>query len=159
MDGIYRAVDELNADAVPNAGLTLEQVYDETIYINSAISLVQQNIYVGGTFAVLVLIAFLRSFRATLIVSMAIPVSVVASFVAMAAMGRSINVISLAGIAFAVGMVVDAAIVVLENIYRHRENGLSATKSAQQGAEQVWSAVLVLHSPRFLCLSQFLSCN
>ena len=47
MDGIYRAVDELNADAVPNAGLTLEQVYDETIYINSAISLVQQNIYVG----------------------------------------------------------------------------------------------------------------
>ena len=143
MDGIYRAVDELKAYAVPNAGLTLEQVYDETIYINSAISLVQQNIYVGGTFAVLVLIAFLRSFRATLIISMAIPISVVASFVAMAAMGRSINVISLAGIAFAVGMVVDAAIVVLENIYRHRENGLSAIKSAQEGAEQVWSAVLV----------------
>ena len=143
MEGIYEAIDDLNAFAVPNAGLTLEQVYDETIYINSAISLVQQNIYVGGTFAVLVLIAFLRSFRATLIISMAIPVSVIASFVAMAAMGRSINVISLAGIAFAVGMVVDAAIVVLENIYRHRENGLSARKSALQGAEQVWSAVLV----------------
>ena len=143
MEGIYEAIDDLNTSAVPNAGLTLEQVYDETIYINSAISLVQQNIYVGGTFAVLVLIAFLRSFRATLIISMAIPVSVIASFVAMAAMGRSINVISLAGIAFAVGMVVDAAIVVLENIYRHRENGLSARKSALQGAEQVWSAVLV----------------
>ena len=143
MEGIYEAIDDLNTSAVPNAGLTLEQVYDETIYINSAISLVQQNIYVGGTFAVLVLIAFLRSFRATLIISMAIPVSVIASFVAMAAMGRSINVFSLAGIAFAVGMVVDAAIVVLENIYRHRENGLSARKSALLGAEQVWSAVLV----------------
>ncbi len=143
MDGIYQAIEELNDFAVPQAGLTIAQVYDETIYINSAISLVQQNIYVGGTFAVLILIAFLRSFRATLIVSMAIPVSVVASFVAMAAMGRSINVISLAGIAFAVGMVVDAAIVVLENIFRHRENGLSSREAALQGTRQVWSAVLV----------------
>ena len=143
MDGIYQALEELNAFAVPQAGLTITQVYDETIYINSAISLVRQNIYVGGTFAVLILIAFLRSFRATLIVSMAIPVSVVASFVAMAAMGRSINVISLAGIAFAVGMVVDAAIVVLENIFRHRENGLPSHEAALQGTLQVWSAVLV----------------
>ena len=143
MDGIYQAIEELNDFAVPQAGLTIAQVYDETIYINSAISLVQQNIYVGGTFAVLILIAFLRSFRATLIVSMAIPVSVVASFVAMAAMGRSINVISLAGIAFAVGMVVDAAIVVLENIFRHRENGLPSEEAALHGTRQVWPAVLV----------------
>ena len=143
MDGIYQAIEELNVFAVPQAGLTITQVYDETIYINSAISLVRQNIYVGGTFAVLILLAFLRSFRATLIVSMAIPVSVVASFVAMAAMGRSINVISLAGIAFAVGMVVDAAIVVLENIFRHRENGLPSHEAALQGTLQVWSAVLV----------------
>ncbi|HIM72772.1 MAG TPA: efflux RND transporter permease subunit [Alphaproteobacteria bacterium] len=143
MAGISKAIDELNSYAVPQAGLAIEQVYDETIYINSAISLVQQNIYVGGTFAVLILIAFLRSFRATLIISMAIPVSVVASFVAMAAMGRSINVISLAGIAFAVGMVVDAAIVVLENIFRHRENGLPAHEAALQGTRQVWSAVMV----------------
>ena len=143
MAGISKAIDELNSYAVPQAGLTIEQVYNETIYINSAISLVQQNIYVGGTFAVLILIAFLRSFKATLIVSMAIPVSVVASFVAMAAMGRSINVISLAGIAFAVGMVVDAAIVVLENIFRHRENGLPAQEAALQGTRQVWSAVMV----------------
>ena len=143
MAGISKAIDELNSYAVPQAGLAIEQVYDETIYINSAISLVQQNIYVGGTFAVLILIAFLRSFRATLIISMAIPVSVVASFVAMAAMGRSINVISLAGIAFAVGMVVDAAIVVLENIFRHRENGLPAHEAALQGTRQVWSTVMV----------------
>ena len=143
MDGVYQAIEELNEYALPQAGLTIAQVYDETIYITSAISLVQQNIYVGGSFAVLILICFLRSFRATLIVSMAIPVSVVASFVAMAAMGRSINVISLAGIAFAVGMVVDAAIVVLENIFRHRENGMTSQEAALQGTQQVWSAVLV----------------
>ena len=143
MEGIRAAVEELNAFALPNEQLVLDQVYDETVYINSAIDLVQQNIYVGGTLAALVLFLFLRSGAATLIVSLAIPVSVVGSFVAMAAMGRSINVISLAGIAFAVGMVVDAAIVVLENIYRLRQEGKSVSVAAYLGAQQVWGAVLV----------------
>ncbi len=143
MEGVRAAVDELNAYALPNAGLQLRQVYDETVYINSAISLVTSNIYVGGTLAALMLLLFLRSVGATLIVSVAIPVSVVASFVAMAAMGRSINVVSLAGIAFAVGMVVDAAIVVLENIYRLRQEGKSAAEAAYEGARQVWGAILV----------------
>jgi len=143
MDGIRAAVIELNAGPLPAAGLVLDQVYDETIYINSAIDLVQQNIWVGGAFAAIVLLLFLRSGAATLIISIAIPVSVIGAFVAMAAMGRSINVISLAGIAFAVGMVVDAAIVVLENIFRHRQEGLSARDAAYKGASQVWGAVLV----------------
>jgi HAE1 family hydrophobic/amphiphilic exporter-1 len=143
MEGVRAAVDELNAYALPNAGLELRQVYDETVYINSAISLVTSNIYVGGTLAALMLLLFLRSFGATLIVSVAIPVSVIASFVAMAAMGRSINVVSLAGIAFAVGMVVDAAIVVLENIYRLRQEGKPAREAAYEGAAQVWGAILV----------------
>ena len=107
------------------------------------IDLVQQNIWVGGTLAAIILMLFLRSFRATAIVSIAIPVSVVGSFVAMAALGRSINVISLAGLAFAVGMVVDAAIVVLENIYRLRQTGMPAHRAAYEGARQVWGAVLV----------------
>lgn len=143
MEGVRAAIDELNATALPNAGLALRQVYDETVYINSAISLVTQNIYVGGTLAALMLLLFLRSFGATLIVSVAIPVSVIASFVAMAAMGRSINVVSLAGIAFAVGMVVDAAIVVLENIYRLRQEGKPVAQAAYEGAAQVWGAILV----------------
>jgi len=143
MEGIRDAVLELNRDFLPKEKLSLKQVYDETIYINSAIDLVQQNIYIGGTLAALVLLLFLRSGATTLIISLAIPVSVVGSFVAMAAMGRSINVISLAGIAFAVGMVVDAAIVVLENIYRHRQQGHPAAKAAYMGAQQVWGAVLV----------------
>ena len=143
MEGIRVALEELRAAPVPNAGLEIRQVYDETVYINSAIALVNQNIYIGGSLAALLLLVFLRSGRATLIISLAIPVSVIGAFVAMAALGRSINVISLAGLAFAIGMVVDAAIVVLENIYRLRERGLSAAEAAFKGASQVWGAVLV----------------
>ncbi|RMD62847.1 MAG: efflux RND transporter permease subunit, partial [Alphaproteobacteria bacterium] len=143
MRGIRAAVDELNTTVMPGAGLRLKQVYDETVYINSAIDLVEQNIWIGGSLAIAVLLLFLRSARATLIISIAIPVSVVGAFVAMAALGRSINVISLAGLAFAIGMVVDAAIVVLENIHRHREMGRSARDAALRGTREVWGAVLV----------------
>ncbi|MEZ5930584.1 MAG: efflux RND transporter permease subunit [Alphaproteobacteria bacterium] len=143
MEAIKEAIAELEAGPLPRAGLTIRQVYDETVYIDSAISLVNQNILVGGALAAFMLLLFLRSGYATLIVSIAIPVSVVASFVAMAAMGRSLNVISLAGIAFAVGMVVDAAIVVLENIYRLRQTGMAPPDAAYQGASQVWGAILV----------------
>ncbi|MCK4867701.1 MAG: efflux RND transporter permease subunit, partial [Alphaproteobacteria bacterium] len=143
MDGIRNAVDELNQGPLPSVGLEIEQVYDETVYINSAIDLVIQNIWIGGLLAVVILLVFLRSGRATLVIALAIPVSVVASFVAMAMLGRSLNVVSLAGIAFAVGMVVDAAIVVLENIYRLRQQGRPAAQAAHDGAKQVWGAILV----------------
>lgn len=143
MRGIDAALAELNRSVIPRAGLELQQVYDETVYINSAIDLVNQNIYVGGAFAAILLLLFLRSVRATLIVSVAIPVSIIGAFVAMAALGRSINVISLAGLAFAIGMVVDAAIVVLENIYRMREAGHPVRHAAYEGARQVWGAILV----------------
>jgi HAE1 family hydrophobic/amphiphilic exporter-1 len=143
MDGLRQAVTDLQAGPLPDVGLSMTQVYDETVYIDSAIDLVQQNIMVGGALAVVVLLLFLRSGRATLVVALAIPVSVVGAFVAMAGLGRSLNVISLAGIAFAVGMVVDAAIVVLENIYRLRQQGRSPAEAAYEGARQVWGAVLV----------------
>jgi hydrophobic/amphiphilic exporter-1 (mainly G- bacteria), HAE1 family len=77
MAGIREAVEQLNAGLIPDAGLTLVQVYDETTYIRSSIDLVTQNIYVGGTLAALMLLLFLRSVGATLIVSVAIPVSVI----------------------------------------------------------------------------------
>ena len=143
MAGLRAAAAELRAGPIDQAGLTLRQVYDETVYIDSALDLVQQNVYVGGLLAAIVLLVFLRSWRATTTVVLAIPVSIIGSFVAMAALGRSINVISLAGLAFAVGMVVDAAIVVLENIYRLRENGVPAREAARRGASEVWGAVLV----------------
>ncbi len=143
MAGIQAALTELREGPLRREGLTLEQVYDETIYIEDSIDLVIQNLIFGAALAALVLLLFLRSARATLIITIAIPVSVVGSFVAMAALGRSINVISLAGLAFAVGMVVDAAIVVLENIYRMRQQGASAKTAAYRGAGLVWSAILV----------------
>jgi HAE1 family hydrophobic/amphiphilic exporter-1 len=143
MRGFKAALADINENILPEKNLRIDQVYDETIYIESAIELVKQNIYIGGALAAIVLLVFLRSTRATVIISLAIPVSVIGSFVAMAAMGRSINVISLAGIAFAVGMVVDAAIVVLENIYRLRQEGKSRDEASYYGASQVWGAVFV----------------
>jgi HAE1 family hydrophobic/amphiphilic exporter-1 len=143
MEEVKTVLQELSDGPVSDAGLRMRQVYDETIYINGAIQLVTQNIWIGGALAALILMLFLRSPRATLVVSLAIPVSIVATFVAMAATGRTLNVISLAGIAFAVGMIVDAAIVVLENIYRLRENGKSRREAAYTGAKQVWGAILV----------------
>jgi HAE1 family hydrophobic/amphiphilic exporter-1 len=143
MASIHKVVEDLNRDVLPSAGLVMKQVHDDTVYINFAIKLVTQNIWVGGTLAAIILLLFLRSFGATAVISLAIPVSVVGSFVALAALGRSINVISLAGIAFAVGMVVDAAIVVLENIFRHREMGRSRLEGAVKGAGEVWGAIMV----------------
>ncbi|MEL6584399.1 MAG: efflux RND transporter permease subunit [Pseudomonadota bacterium] len=143
MEEVRGVLAELQAGPVAAQGLELEQIYDETVYIEGAIELVTQNIWIGGALAALILLLFLRSPRATLVVSLAIPVSIVATFVAMAATGRTLNVISLAGIAFAVGMIVDAAIVVLENIYRLREQGKSRREAAYEGARQVWGAILV----------------
>jgi len=142
MKGIRKVVEDLNRDVMPGAGLIMNQVRDDTVYIKYAINLVTQNIWLGGSLAAIILFLFLRSFGATAVVTLAIPVSVIGSFVALAALGRSINVISLAGIAFAVGMVVDAAIVVLENIYRHREMGQSKLEGAVRGAGEVWGAIM-----------------
>jgi len=124
-------------------GLELKQVYDETIYINSSIDLVQQNIIVGGLLAALVLLVFLNSARATLVIATTIPLTIIGTFVAMAVLGKSLNVISLAGLAFAVGMVIDAAIVVLENIFRHKEMGKNDYEASLIGTKEVWQAVFL----------------
>ncbi|MHC4947343.1 MAG: efflux RND transporter permease subunit [Planctomycetota bacterium] len=152
MAGLQAEVDRLNApggllDAEArrrglSGTLRLTQVYDQTVYIHDALDLVRTNIWIGGGLAIGVLILFLRSLRSVGIVAAAIPISVVGAVVAMVALGRSINVISLAGMAFAVGMVVDNAIVVLENIFRHLEMGKSPREAAFSGASEVWGAVL-----------------
>ncbi len=142
MNGVRAAITEMNAGLLKERGLRLRQVYDETEYIESAIDLVRQNLFVGGTLAVLVLILFLRSINSTLIIATAIPISVVGTFLMMTFFGRNINVISLAGLAFAVGMVLDAAIVVLENIDRHRGLGEGRVEAAYKGTTEVWGAVL-----------------
>ena len=136
------AIDKLNETVLASRALNLRVVYDETKYIASAIDLVQQNIWIGGMLALGVLLLFLRTALPTVIVFAAIPVSVIGTFVAIAGLGLSINVISLAGLAFAVGMVVDASIVSLENIFRLRQRGLPADAAAYHGARQVWAPIL-----------------
>jgi HAE1 family hydrophobic/amphiphilic exporter-1 len=123
-------------------GLELELVYDQTVYIDDALQLVKDNIWLGGALAVAVLLVYLRSVRAAGVIALSIPISILGAIAAMVGMGRTINVISLAGMAFAVGMVVDNAIVVLENIHRHVELGKSRARAALEGSREVWGAVL-----------------
>lgn len=182
MDGIKKEVAKLNAGVLARENLILTQVYDETIYINSAVGLVQQNIVLGGALTVIVLMMFLHLgsrtlvfvpllaasaiaaislspwfflvtialvavagvwfARGTLVVALAIPVSIIGTFLILHGLGRSLNVISLAGLAFAVGMLVDNAVVVLENVYRYFQLGHSPGKAARLAVGEVWGAVL-----------------
>lgn len=96
-------------------------LFTETTYIDQAVGLVNSNILIGAALAVAVLLLFLGSVRSVLVIGISIPVSVIAVFIMIDIFGRSMNIVSLAGLAFAVGMVVDNAIVVLENIYRYLE--------------------------------------
>ncbi len=182
MAGIRAAVDELNDEVLPPKQLQLTQVYDETEYIDASVGLVNQNILVGGTLTMVVLMLFLHMSvrtlifvpliatsaiaatffnpwlfivtllliliagfwfaRGALVVGLAIPISIVGTFLLLNLWGRSLNVISLAGMAFAVGMLVDNAVVVLENIYRHYQNGDRPMTAAFRGTKEVYGAVL-----------------
>lgn len=148
MTDMREQLDQIRQDILPNLHpevgpyLRMRQVYDETTYISSAIDLVLENLWIGGILAGLVLLIFLRSVPATLVIALAIPISVIGTFLVLLGLGRTLNVISLAGLAFAVGMVVDNAIVVLENIDRHRAMGKKPAVAAYEGAKEVWGAVL-----------------
>ncbi len=141
MNELKRVKNELNQNVLEPMGLHLVQTADKTEYITRSIRMVQINLVVGGFFATLILLIFLRSFYGTLVVALAIPISVIGSFLVITLMGRTINVIMLAGMAFAVGMVVDASIIVLENIHRHRQMGKSSSRAALDGAGEVWGAI------------------
>ncbi|UCE02120.1 MAG: efflux RND transporter permease subunit [Candidatus Latescibacterota bacterium] len=134
--------EDLNQHELAPRGLEMLQVYDETEYIKSSIALVKQSLLIGGILAITVLLLYLRSATSTLVIAVAIPISVIGAFLMMSWFGRTLNVISLAGMAFAVGMVVDNSIVVLENIYRHRQMGKSRAQAAHDAASEVWGAVL-----------------
>jgi HAE1 family hydrophobic/amphiphilic exporter-1 len=135
-------VDELNDTILAEKGLYFDWVYDQTPYIKTAIDMVQNNLIIGALLAITVLLLFLRSVSSTITVAIAIPVSAMGTFIFLYLGERSINVVSLAGISFAVGMLVDNSIVVLENIDRHRRMGKSAYKAAFDGTNEVWGAVL-----------------
>ncbi|WP_144394432.1 efflux RND transporter permease subunit [Pleionea sediminis] len=135
-------LDQLNAGEFKQRGLKAQFSFDPSKYITRAMGLLGSNLVIGMLLAIGVLWLFLRQWRATLLIALAIPVSLLATFVVLNLAGRSLNVISLAGLAFATGMVMDAAIVVLENIVRLRERGQSPEDASDEGATQVWGALL-----------------
>ncbi|PLY09282.1 MAG: AcrB/AcrD/AcrF family protein [Arcobacter sp.] len=141
-DEVEKVVNELNAGVLKDEKLKIQWIYDQRPYIVGSVDLVKQNIMIGGVLAVFILILFLRSISPTAVVSVAIPISIIGTFIILSAMERSLNTISLAGISFAVGMLVDSAIVVLENIDRHRKEGMSIADAAYIGASEVCGALV-----------------
>jgi multidrug efflux pump subunit AcrB len=142
MEDLKAAIEELRVGPLARAGLDIVQVHDETTYINESIAMLRTNLLLGIGLAVGILWWFLRKFRATFMVALAIPVSLFTAFLVMQLTGRTLNMISLAGLAFAMGMVLDGAIVVLENIVRLREKGKEAEEAATIGPAQVAGALL-----------------
>ena len=132
---------ELREGPLADLGLAIEQSFDPSVFINQALGLVGGNLVAGVILAIGVLWLFLRQFRSTLLVGVAIPVSVLATMLVMMVTGHSLNVISIAGIAFAVGMTLDAATIVLESILAHRERGSPPAQAALEGATRVWPAL------------------
>ncbi len=141
IDALTAVVDELNAGLLAEMGYSIQKSFDPSVFIKRAISLLTGNLLLGVMLAVAALWLFLRRAAATLIIAASIPICLMATLVALNLFGRSINVISLAGLAFATGMVLDAAIVVLENFVRLREEGRSPAEAAEAAVGQVFGAL------------------
>jgi len=135
-DRLQRVRESLPSD------MELVKIYDQSRFISSAVDNVKSAAFIGGIFAIIVLYGFLRDARSTTIVGIAIPVSVIGTFLLMYANDVSLNIMSLGGIALAVGMLVDNSIVVLENIVRKREQGEGIAEAARNGTAEVASAVV-----------------
>lgn len=139
-DDIYEAIESFNADYAGRAALEL--VVDSSIFIRRSVAGVQQSMIFGGILAIVVLLFFLRNFRSTLVIGISIPISVISTFLLMDQMGLTLNLISFGGLALGTGMLVDNAIVILENIYRRRQAGDDAFEAAIRGAREVAGAIV-----------------
>lgn len=137
---IKRRLEQIS-DTLPD-DLELVQIYDQSRFISAAIQQVTSAAVIGGILAILVLYGFLGDVRSTWIIAGAIPVSVIGTFLLMYSNNVSLNIMSLGGIALAVGMLVDNAIVVLENIVRKKEQGLDVLEASREGTTEVGSAVV-----------------
>lgn len=142
LDEVKRVIDDMRGGILAERGLGMAQSFDPSLFIGRAINLLSGNLIAGILLAVGCMWWFLRNGRATLLIATAIPISLAATFIVLALTGRTLNVISLAGLAFAVGMVMDAAVVVAENILRLRETGMGAARAAVEGTRQVGGAIL-----------------
>ena len=132
----------LNERVLAPAGLEIGLISDDVRYVQDSLGNVWRNLILGALLATAVMFLFLRSIPATLVGVIGIPVCTIAAFLGLLLAGRTINVISLAGVAFAIGMTLDNTIVVLENIERERRRGLDRFQAAVAGVRRVWPAVL-----------------
>jgi multidrug efflux pump subunit AcrB len=142
VNAVKDELQKINDGPAKEQGVTLQYSFDPSHFINQAVGMVTSDLLVGILLAVGVLWFFMRELRGTLIISSAIPICLFAVVILLNLAGRTLNVISLAGLAFATGMVLDAAIVAFENILRLRERGMPAVEAAQVGTDQVWGALL-----------------
>ena len=138
-EGVRAEIARVNRE-VP--GVTLTVLDDQSIYIQRSIGSVQEHALIGSLLVVLVIFAFLRDIRSTVIICTSIPISVIGTFSLLYFGGYTLNTLTFGGLALGIGMIVDAAIVVLENTYRHLEMGKDGMTAAIDGAEEVWSAIL-----------------
>lgn len=141
LDGVNAAIARLNAGPLAEAGLEMDLSFDASVHIRRAIALVQSNLGIGLILAVSILYFLMRSRRATFLVTATVPLSLLVAFLALRLFDKSLNVISLAGLAFAVGLVMDAAIVTLENIVRCRRKGMPMEKAVAKGTRQITGAL------------------
>ncbi|MGH7496643.1 MAG: efflux RND transporter permease subunit [bacterium] len=137
---VNRALPELQK-LLPE-GMLLEVAYNSATFIQNSINEVTDTLLIAFGLVVLVIIAFLKSFRATLIPTFAIPISIIGTFAVTYFLGYTINILTLLALVLAIGLVVDDAIVVLENIYRHMELGKSRWQAAIDGSKEIGFAVL-----------------
>ena len=141
LDAVKAAVAELRDGPLKARGFGIEQSFDASLFIRRAVNLLTENLVLGTLLALVVVWWFMRDARVTVLIALTIPVCLCATFVALDLLGRSLNVISLAGLAFAVGMVVEGAIVVSGNIVRLREAGMPLQQATIDGPRQVAGAL------------------
>jgi multidrug efflux pump subunit AcrB len=139
---VLAEVEAINREILKPSGMELERTADDVVYVEASIRNVWTNLAIGAVLATIVMFLFLRTIKATLVGVAGIPICTIAAFIGLLVTGRTINVISLAGIAFAIGMTLDNSIVVLESIDLERRRGLDRFRAAVEGVRKVWPAVV-----------------
>lgn len=142
LNAVKQVVAELRDGPLKAKGLGIEQSFDSSLFINRAVHLLSENLIVGALLSLLCVWWFMRDVRATVLIAATIPVCLLATFSVLHLTGHTLNVISLAGLAFAVGMVVEGAIVVSGNILRLKESGVTPYEAARTGTQQVVGALI-----------------
>ncbi|MFT4612959.1 MAG: multidrug efflux pump subunit AcrB [Bacteroidia bacterium] len=138
---VITELEGINRDLLEPAGLEINLTSDDVLYVENSVRNVWRNLFIGAVLATIVMFLFLRSARTTAIGVVGIPICIIVAFLGLLLAGRTINVISLAGIAFAIGMTLDNSIVVLESIELERRKGKVRMQAAVEGVRQVWPAV------------------